>query len=87
MEGLIPFVYRAIMQQKNAGGQSLFRSALNDSPSSSYVRLPTGESGRFQASNFHILRSDHGFSTTSSPSGAHRRSAASSSEFNRHAVM
>ncbi|KAI3819931.1 hypothetical protein L1987_13784 [Smallanthus sonchifolius] len=89
MEGLIPFVYRAIMQQKNAGGQSLLRSTLNDSPSSSYVRLRTGESGRFQASNFHILRSDHVFSTSSSPSSAtHRRTAtAPSSEFNRSAVM
>ncbi|KAI3806598.1 hypothetical protein L1987_22507 [Smallanthus sonchifolius] len=87
MEGLIPFVYRAIMQQKNAGGPSLLRSVLNDSPSASYARLPTGDSGRFQASNFHILRSDYGFSTSSSPSAAHRRTATYSSEFNRRAVM
>ncbi|KAL4558007.1 hypothetical protein LXL04_036203 [Taraxacum kok-saghyz] len=80
MEGLIPFVYRAIMQQRNSTGQSLLRSALNDSPSASYSRLPTGESGRFQATNFHVLRQDHGFSTSSSPSSAaHRRSGTSTS--------
>ncbi|KAL8261593.1 hypothetical protein R6Q59_025642 [Mikania micrantha] len=89
MEGLIPFVYRAIMQQKNAGGPSLFGSGFNDSPSASYARLPTGDSGRFQASNFRVLRADHGFATSSSPSSAtHRRTATvPSSEFNRHAVM
>ncbi|KAJ0521313.1 hypothetical protein HanIR_Chr10g0469451 [Helianthus annuus] len=76
------------MQQKNTGGQSLLRSAFNDSPSASYVRLPTGDSGRFQASNFHIFRSEHGLATSSSPSSAtHRRTATASAEFNRHAVM
>ncbi|KVH95051.1 hypothetical protein Ccrd_002880 [Cynara cardunculus var. scolymus] len=75
------------MQQRNgggSGGHSLLRSAVNDSPSASYVRLPTGESGRFQASNFHVFRSDHGFSTSSSPSAAHRRTT---SEFNSRAVV
>ncbi|KAI3677944.1 hypothetical protein L6452_37218 [Arctium lappa] len=76
------------MQQRNGGGHSLLRSAVNDSPSASYVRLPTGESGRFQASNFHVFRSDHGFSTSSSPSSAaHRRTATSTSDFNSRAVV
>ncbi|KAL8252827.1 hypothetical protein R6Q59_036520 [Mikania micrantha] len=90
MEGLIPFVYRAITQQKNNGGQSLLRSVISDSPSASYIRLPTGDSGRFQASNFHVFRSDNiGYSTSSSPSTATHRRAATvpSSELNRHAVM
>ncbi|KAD1826792.1 hypothetical protein E3N88_23976 [Mikania micrantha] len=53
------------------------------------AKLPTGDSGRFQASNFRVLRADHGFATSSSPSSAtHRRTATvPSSEFNRHAVM
>nr|GEX85497.1 hypothetical protein [Tanacetum cinerariifolium] len=88
MEGLIPLVYKAIMQRNvNAGGQSLLRSVLNDSPSASYARLPTGDSGRFQASNFQFIRSDHGFSTSSSPSAIHRRSVTTTSESNRRSLM
>ncbi|KAI3506038.1 hypothetical protein L1887_28391 [Cichorium endivia] len=77
MEGLIPFVYRAIMQPKN-------------DVSSSYVRLPTGDSGRFQASDNSVFRSDQRRSTTSPlPSSAtHRRNIGSSmSEFSHQAVM
>ncbi|PWA43732.1 hypothetical protein CTI12_AA532890 [Artemisia annua] len=80
MEGLIPLVYRAIMQQKEEV----------PSVSSSYVRLPSGDSGRFQASNINIFRSDKGFSSSStSPSStSHRRNVgASMSEFNRRAVL
>ncbi|OAY41363.1 uncharacterized protein LOC110623442 [Manihot esculenta] len=68
MEGLIPFVYRAIMQYKN-GNEGPLGSWLNDSPSSSYMRLP-GDSGRFQASEILLFGSDYGFSTTTSTSSA-----------------
>ncbi|KAK2972314.1 hypothetical protein RJ640_014372 [Escallonia rubra] len=72
MEGLIPLVYRAIMQHKN-GGQGLFlRSLMNESPSASYVRLP-GDSGRFQASEIPMFRPDRGFSTCTSPSSGTKR--------------
>lgn len=46
MEGLIPFVYKAIMQYKN-GKEGSIGSWICESPSYSYMRLP-GDSGRFQ---------------------------------------
>nr|AGS78082.1 legume-specific protein [Aeschynomene pratensis] len=46
MEGLIPFVYKAIMQYKN-GNEGAIGTWICESPSYSYVRLP-GDSGRFQ---------------------------------------
>nr|KYP66520.1 hypothetical protein KK1_012816 [Cajanus cajan] len=46
MEGLIPFVYKAIMQYKS-GKEGPIGSWICDSPSYSYMRLP-GDSGRFQ---------------------------------------
>lgn len=62
MEGLIPFVYKAIVQYKN------------ESPSASYMRLPTGDSGRFQISDNQVFQSDYGnFSTTSSPSSSNTK--------------
>ncbi|CAL0304477.1 unnamed protein product [Lupinus luteus] len=48
MEGLIPFVYKAIMQYKN-GKQGPITSWICDTPSYSYMRLP-GDSGRLQDS-------------------------------------
>lgn len=45
MEGLIPFVYRAVMQIRNGDGPQL--------SSSYYVRLP-GDSGRFGRSDFEV---------------------------------
>ncbi|CAH1439385.1 unnamed protein product [Lactuca virosa] len=78
MEGLIPFVYRAIMQPKN-----------DDAPSS-YVRLPTGDSGRFQSSHINVFRSDHGRSSASPlpSSTTHRPNIGSSMlEFSHQAVM
>ncbi|XP_041027492.1 uncharacterized protein LOC121267606 [Juglans microcarpa x Juglans regia] len=79
MEGLIPFVYRAIMQYKH---EKEIPSALgsywfNESPSASYMRLPGGDSGRFQTSD-HIqllCSSDHQYrfsASTSSPSSSSR---------------
>ncbi|RDX64420.1 hypothetical protein CR513_57029, partial [Mucuna pruriens] len=64
MEGLIPFVYKAIMQYKN-GKQGPIVSWLCESPSYSYMKL-AGDSGRFQASASSLFGSDYGFS--SSPS-------------------
>nr|AGS78084.1 legume-specific protein [Aeschynomene virginica]AVX32586.1 legume-specific protein [Aeschynomene sp. (353)] len=46
MEGLIPFVYKAIMQYKN-GNEGSIGTWISESPSYSYMRLP-GDSGRFQ---------------------------------------
>lgn len=45
MEGLIPFVYRAVMQIRYGDDSSL--------SSSYYVRLP-GDSGRFERSDFEV---------------------------------
>lgn len=39
MEGLIPYVYKAITQYRNAGGGTS-TIWLNESPSASYTRLP-----------------------------------------------
>ncbi|KAJ7961377.1 Legume-specific protein [Quillaja saponaria] len=66
MEGLIPFVYRAIVQYKN-GKQGPIDSWFNESPSYAYIRLPGHDSGRFQASDTQILGSDIGFSSSSAP--------------------
>lgn len=49
MEGLIPFVYKAIMQYKN--GKEGLGSWICDSPSYSYMRLSSGESVSFSASS------------------------------------
>ncbi|KAM2954495.1 hypothetical protein FF1_032766 [Malus domestica] len=57
MEGLIPFVYKAIVEYKNGrqgGGHHVLNSWFSDSPSASYIRLP-GDSGRFQASDFQLF--------------------------------
>ncbi|CAK9151442.1 unnamed protein product, partial [Ilex paraguariensis] len=71
MEGLIPFVYKAIVQYKN-GGQGPIGSWVNESPSASYMRLP-GDSGRFRTSDIQFFRSDYGFSTSSPPSSVTKR--------------
>ncbi|XP_006340999.1 uncharacterized protein [Solanum tuberosum] len=69
MEGLIPFVYKAIMDYKN-GGQIATGSPRwmnNDSPLlGSYMRLPGG-SGRFENSDIQLFGSpDNEFSMNSS---------------------
>lgn len=67
MEGLIPFVYRAIVEYKN-GKHDLLGSWFNESPSASYMRLP-GDSGRFQASDIQTLfRSDYGIASSATTS-------------------
>ncbi|KAI5561111.1 hypothetical protein POPTR_016G101900v4 [Populus trichocarpa] len=70
MEGLIPFVYRAIMQFNNGKEAGPLGSWFSESPSASYMRLP-GDSGRFQKSDLRILGSDHGFSNSSTSSNTH----------------
>ncbi|XP_021911030.1 uncharacterized protein LOC110824826 [Carica papaya] len=61
MEGLIPLVYKAIVQYRN-GSQG--------SPSTSYMRLP-GDSGRFQTSDFQLFPSNNPPpSTTAATAGA-----------------
>lgn len=53
MEGLIPFVYRAIVQYRSGGqGGPVGLLRLDESPSGSYMRLP-GESGRFRLPEIH----------------------------------
>ena len=67
MEGLIPFVYRAIVQYKNGREGHVLATWFTESPSPSYMRLPTGDSGRFQISDKQVFQSDYGkFSTSSS---------------------
>ncbi|KAL3826029.1 hypothetical protein ACJIZ3_022058 [Penstemon smallii] len=72
MEGLIPFVYKAIVQYKNGGQGVVFGAWINESPSASYMRLP-GDSGRFSTSDIQLFRPDCGFSTSSSPPSATKR--------------
>ncbi|WVZ17880.1 hypothetical protein V8G54_010862 [Vigna mungo] len=66
MEGLIPFVYKAIMQYKN-GRQGPIVSWLCDSPSYSYMKLP-GDSGRFQTPASSLFGSEYVLSSSSSSS-------------------
>ncbi|KAL9247122.1 hypothetical protein vseg_020587 [Gypsophila vaccaria] len=53
MEGLIPYLYKTIVQHKdrNQGGTIELWLNGSSSPSPSYVRLPSGDSGRFQPSS------------------------------------
>lgn len=62
MEGLIPYVYKAIMQYRNGSGAFL-GPYTTESPSSSYMRLP-GDSGRLQSPDMQILRSKSSSSVT-----------------------
>ncbi|KAK4796277.1 hypothetical protein SAY86_028603 [Trapa natans] len=67
MEGLIPLIYRAILQYKSGGSFRGFTGGgawFSESPSLSYMRLP-GDSGRFQLSASTDLPFFH---PTSSPS-------------------
>ncbi|KAE8686995.1 hypothetical protein F3Y22_tig00111027pilonHSYRG00687 [Hibiscus syriacus] len=66
MEGLIPFVYRAIVQYKNGREDHVLATWFNDSPSPSYIRLPTGDSGRFQISDERVFEADNYVSSSSS---------------------
>ncbi|KAK8547615.1 hypothetical protein V6N13_024692 [Hibiscus sabdariffa] len=73
MEGLIPFVYKAIVQYKNGREGHVLATRFNDSPSPPYSRLPTGDSGRFQTSDQQLFQSDYAnFSTSSPVSRRHR---------------
>ncbi|KAL2934283.1 Metal transporter Nramp1 [Bienertia sinuspersici] len=59
MEGLIPYLYKAIVQHKEDHHHSATDSWLcgSSSPSAPYVRLCSGDSGRFQlvsSDNSHV---------------------------------
>ncbi|KAL4312030.1 hypothetical protein GQ457_01G017400 [Hibiscus cannabinus] len=73
MEGIIPFVYKAIVQYKNGREGHVLATRFNNSPSPSYIRLPTGDSGRFQTSDQQIFQSDYADFSTSSPVSRRRR--------------
>ncbi|KAL1359739.1 hypothetical protein HN51_005074 [Arachis hypogaea] len=80
MEGLIPFVYKAIMQYKYGNEGVASGTWICDSPSYSYMRLP-GDSGRFQnptsASTSSVTEVISSSSVQSSHPGlTHRRIAA-----------
>uniref|UniRef100_A0A5K1EGB0 Uncharacterized protein n=1 Tax=Nymphaea colorata TaxID=210225 RepID=A0A5K1EGB0_9MAGN len=69
MEGLIPYIYRAIVQSKNGGCTGTVprgNSWFNESPSASYMQLP-GDSGRFQ-SEIPLLMPDFSSSTPAASS-------------------
>ncbi|KAK3406931.1 hypothetical protein EUGRSUZ_K03060 [Eucalyptus grandis] len=70
MEGLIPFVYRVVVEHKS-GKQGPLRGLFNESPSASYTRLPH-ESGRFQIADLQKIQPDcdGNFSTVSSSSNS-----------------
>ncbi|KAL9674396.1 hypothetical protein QQ045_030668 [Rhodiola kirilowii] len=55
MEGLLPYVYKTLVQYKNGNGAHIG----NESPSYSYVKLH-GESGRFHSSDYQVFQSDIG---------------------------
>ncbi|KAF8719572.1 hypothetical protein HU200_024308 [Digitaria exilis] len=64
MEGLIPFIYRAVAQYRKEG-QVSFTDLFFDEPSpTSYFRLP-GDSGRYQVTAANDL-----FSRTAADSGS-----------------
>uniref|UniRef100_A0A803ME26 Legume-specific protein n=1 Tax=Chenopodium quinoa TaxID=63459 RepID=A0A803ME26_CHEQI len=48
MEGLIPYLYKAIVQHKEAQHGTTESWLYGSSPSASYTRLSSGDSGRFQ---------------------------------------
>ncbi|XP_078154437.1 uncharacterized protein LOC144549542 [Carex rostrata] len=67
MEGLIPFVYKAIVQYRNCGQVSLGSLLFDhEPPPSYYMRLP-GDSGRFQSTEIQLLSSPP---TTTSTTGS-----------------
>ncbi|TVU19662.1 hypothetical protein EJB05_35825, partial [Eragrostis curvula] len=69
MEGIIPFIYRAVMQYKKEG-QVSFADLFFDEPSpTSYFHLP-GDSGRYQVTVGDL------FSHSAADTGATRRSPA-----------
>ncbi|RRT43298.1 hypothetical protein BHM03_00019690 [Ensete ventricosum] len=76
MEGLIPFVYRAILHYAHGEEAPLRNSWLDDSPSASYMRLP-GDSGRLRSPEIRLR--------SSSPSAASAASATTQSLTRRSA--
>ncbi|KAL1545539.1 hypothetical protein AAHA92_22253 [Salvia divinorum] len=80
MEGLIPLVYKAIVQYRNGGG--VIGAWLDDTHSAAaYMRLP-GDSGRFAASDIQIFR----LSSTCSPPHSFAERRAVSTAGNHHLI-
>ncbi|CAN1135130.1 hypothetical protein LINPERPRIM_LOCUS15706 [Linum perenne] len=79
MEGLIPYVYRALTQHSRNGRGGALNSWFTDSTSSmSYIRLP-GDSGRFQASDhLQLMGSDSSASNLNSSANVFVSSGAQS---------
>ncbi|KAI4331671.1 hypothetical protein MLD38_029834 [Melastoma candidum] len=71
MEGLIPFLYRAIVQYKGGEQQPAWSY---DSPSAAYTRLP-GDSGASEHIG-QIFRPEYIFSLSGSSSSSNNRAAA-----------
>lgn len=72
MEGLIPFIYRAVVQYRKEG-QVSFTDLIFDEPSAtSYFRLP-GDSGRYQVTASDLFSRS---AVDSGSAGAMRRSPA-----------
>ncbi|ERN01346.1 hypothetical protein AMTRI_Chr03g147250 [Amborella trichopoda] len=72
MEGLIPLVYRALVQYRGgAAAQAALAGSswFSESPSAHYVRLP-GDSGRFSQPEIQLFRQDRVFSGASSSSSS-----------------
>lgn len=73
MEGLIPLVYKAIVQYRNGGA-----AWLGDTQTAAYMRLP-GDSGQYAAADIQLFRQDYGFTACSPPRSASERAAIQSS--------
>ncbi|KAI4338891.1 hypothetical protein MLD38_023898 [Melastoma candidum] len=76
MEGLIPFLYRLIVQYKKGEQQPSWSC---ESPSAMYTRLPSGDSGRifWPECNFSMSPSRAGTSNGNHDSGVAKVSATS----------
>lgn len=78
MEGLIPYVYKAIIQYRNGDhqgplGASWLTDSPSNSPSMSYMRLP-GDSGRYRSPEIQLLSSSSISSASNTLSSPRRRS-------------
>ncbi|KAG1339249.1 hypothetical protein COCNU_04G015550 [Cocos nucifera] len=49
MEGLIPFIYKAIVQYRNGEQAPLPNSWFDEAHSAHYTQLSSGDSGRFRS--------------------------------------
>ncbi|KAJ0984033.1 hypothetical protein J5N97_002389 [Dioscorea zingiberensis] len=77
MEGLIPYVYKVIVQYRNGGEGPLGGLRFSDSPTSSpsmaYIRLP-GDSGKYRATDIQLFPSSSLATSSTTLSSPRRRS-------------